>query len=108
MQFPTAEVEIACLMTDSFRRLGAQAEGRLDYDVIGKYRGRAFVRHATVEGEETEAGGSRELCSVKARSSILARKTCEYVLDGTNGSRVLNDDCLTSIIEERQPLRMGG
>ena len=44
-------------MTDSFRGLGAQAEGRLGCVVSGEYRGSPFVRHATVEGEEAEAEG---------------------------------------------------
>ena len=44
-------------MTDSFRGLGAQAEGRLGCVVTGEYRGSPFVRHATVEGEEAEAEG---------------------------------------------------
>ena len=52
-----AEVKVACLMIDSFRGLGAQAEGRLDWVVSGEYRGSPFVRHATVEGKETEAEG---------------------------------------------------
>lgn len=55
------ELEVTCLMTDGFRWLVAQAEGRSDCVVSGENRGIAFVRHATVEVKETRG---REIGSI--------------------------------------------